>query len=156
VNSYDGLPLADSSSVELSNYRLRLSLEYEYVSEYAAMYDLVSTSYAVACNRPFTPKGLKTKVKDFRLFTNKDIFQIPAGTYFPHDKIRLSPENHSHPFYNVEAFLEHLNRQDQFISHWLISFTDSSSASDFFQFTIELELEDGKIFSTQSETIRFN
>ncbi len=151
-------PVSDSSLVALEDYQLLLGIEDELITEVSPLQDLVTSSYALSCD-DYIRGGLRSKVKGFQVSANKAIFGTAADTSLDPSKLSLTPDFNSDgsgTYYNVDTFIEHLNEENYFPYFWYLTFKDTTNSSEYFQFTLSLELENGTVYESTSPSVRFN
>lgn len=150
--------LPDSSSVNVALFRLRWSIQMEFVAQ--AGFTPFTVLHATSCEN-MGLKGLANDIKKVELICDQDILDTPAGTPLDlKEKVMIYEDRFFDDNKNIRIALseclEIMNngRYEQGRYEWYMEFQEKIELNDFLTFQLRVELEDGNVFQLQTRTVK--
>ena len=149
--------LINNSTVNKNDFRIRLKILNENITNVINRNSLINGAYAFACEDNY--EGLKSDIVSFKISCNRDILDTPAGESIDFSKIRV----YKIGFYDdsknfrktVDEMLDILNNGGYELGYeWYFEFNQKIISNEYLKFKISIEQEDGSKFEVETNSIK--
>jgi hypothetical protein len=149
--------LKDSSSVNKKDFRIRLKIMNETISNVINRNLLINGAYALSCEDNY--EGLKSDIISFKITCNKDILGTSAGESLDFSKMKVYKvgfiDDSKNLRITVNEMLSILNKGGYLLDfEWYFEFQEEIISNEFLNFKILIEQEDGSKFEVETGSIK--
>jgi hypothetical protein len=154
VNSLFQNELPDSAIVKQAEYRLKIDISKDLYTRTSLSSLFINQAVAFQCEE--INLGLDSKIKNFTISADQDIYNIRAGDPLDYRKFSIhSDGSDSGTGISVEEWLHNINNSDyRYTTSWYFLLNEPLLIDQWIKFKINIVQEDGTAYETQTDAVK--